>query len=770
MKKIKPCVVFLASLLLVSVSVSAGYCVPDEKEGQPVVSIKVKNNNAISEETILSKLKTHAGGVFSQQDLNDDLKRLYVTDYFLDVAIDASVVNGGVAVVITVEEKPIIDSIVFRGNKTFASSKLASTIKSKAGEVLNHAVLTQDMLEIKKLYEKKGYQQVEAGYEVAINRSTNRAVVTVAIDEKIKVKVSKVTVAGNKSIKTGKIIGLLSTKPAWLFNAGVFQEDILEEDLDKVRNLYENEGFLDVKVSPKIEHDPTGKLMYITIEIEEGKKYFAGDVLFRGELVYPESQIRAQLALVSGKAFSARTLKEDIFKIRQYYQHSGYMNAEVNVDRNLNAQTGNIDLVYTIDSKDVVYVGKIDVSGNMKTKDIVVRRELRIYPGEKFDGDKLRKSKERLYNLGFFEDVYFDTRPTNKESVQDLVVSVKESKTGEFAFGGGYSTIDEFIGFVEVSQRNFDIANFPSFMGAGQNLSLKAELGSVKQDYLASWTDPWILGYPFSFGFDGYRTSHDKKLKVGYGYSEVRSGGDVRLGKEFTDEFSGDAIYRLEQVEIEDVSSNSSKDLKNEEGTNWISSVSGVLTYDTRDNKFNPTKGWYLTGGVEDAGGVFGGDKDFYKITGTAAYYKLFFDKFVLELKLKTGLANAYGDSSEVPIYERFYAGGGESIRGYGERRVSPRDPGSNDPVGGEAMLVGNAEVTFPLYEKLLKGAVFYDAGNTWRRIEDYGSGALRSGIGVGIRIKTPLGPVKLDYGYPLNDNYDEEKKGQFYFSITRGF
>ena len=192
--------------------------------------------------------------------------------------------------------------------------------------------------------------------------------------------------------------------------------------------------------------------------------------------------------------------------------------------------------------------------------------------------------------------------------------------------------------------------------------------------------------------------------------------------------------------------------------------------HDTRDNRFNPTKGWYVTGGAEDAGGVFGGDKDFYKLTGTAAYYKLFFNKFVLELKGRAGLADAYGDSSEVPLYERFYAGGAESIRGYGERRVSPRDPGSNDPVGGEAMLVGNAEVTFPIYEKILKGAFFYDVGNTWRRIEDYGSGELRSGIGLGIRVKTPLGPVKLDYGYPLSDNYGEEKKGQFYFSITRGF
>ncbi|MDD5496798.1 MAG: outer membrane protein assembly factor BamA, partial [Candidatus Omnitrophica bacterium] len=671
---------------------------------------------------------------------------------------------------IIVEEKPIIDKILFKGNTIFAANKLKSAMKVKENDILNHSALTQDMVEIRTQYEKKGYQMVEVIYGVNVDKATNRAVVTVTVDEKIRVKVVKITITGNKNIKTGRLVKVLGTKPAWLFNAGAFQDDTFKEDLERIKALYGDEGYLDAQPVPKIDYSGDGKLMYITIDIQEGKKYLAGDISFKGRLLYPEKEIRNQLKMVSGKAFSTRALREDVFNVRQYYTTRGYMKAEVNVARNLNPQTGNIDLTYEVEPKEITYVGKIDIKGNIKTKDIVIRRELRIYPGERYDGDKMRKSKERLYNLGFFEDLYFDTQPTKEENIEDLIVDVKESKTGEFSFGGGYSTVDMLVGFVEVSQRNFDIMNFPTFMGAGQDLTIKAEIGMIRQNYVVSWTDPWVLGFPFSFGFDIYRTSHSRKTNVGYGYEEIRTGGDLRLGKDFTDEIRGDMTYRLEEVKISDVADNASQDLKNETGRNWISSLLWGAVYDTRDNIYTPTRGWLVTGNFEDAGGIIGGDKNYIKATGGVAYYHLFFEKLVLELKARTGIAAPYGNSDEVPIYGRFFTGGAETIRGYGERKVSPRDPGSDDPIGGEAMLVGNAEVTFPIYEKILKGSVFYDVGNTWRRHGDYMNGGLKSGAGVGLRIKTPIGPVKLDYGYPLSSNYDDKREGQFYFSMSRGF
>ena len=474
----------------------------------------------------------------------------------------------------------------------------------------------------------------------------------------------------------------------------------------------------------------------------------------------------------TGKPFSRRELRDDMIAVRDLYYQYGYMDAVVDVDQNVNASTGSMDLMYTIDPKEVVYVGKIYIRGNVKTREVIIRRELRIYPGDKFNGLKIKRSKERLYNLGLFEDISFDTEPTQAPQVHNLIVNVKETKTGEFSFGGGYSSVDQFLGFVEVGQRNFDILNFPTFTGGGQNLVIRAEVGMVRQNYNIGWTDPWIFGWPYLFGFDLYRTSHTRELDVGWAYDETRTGGDIRVGKELTEYLRADGTYRLENVNIGAVPSYASADFRNEEGSNYVSAISGMLTQDTRDNIYNPGKGYILNGTIEDAGGVFGGDKNFVKGTATAAFYHTFFEKFVLELKGRAGWSSAYGDSDAVPIYERFYAGGANTIRGYKERKVGPRDTGSDEPIGGNALLIGNAEITFPVYEKILKGAIFYDVGNVWAKTEDFMvGGGYRSGVGVGIRVNTPVGPFRLDYGFPLvKNNPDDSKNGEFYFSISRGF
>lgn len=742
-----------------------------DTEDKLITLVTVRNNKAISTETILSKVKTRVGDKFNQSVLNDDLKRLYATEYFTDVSIDVEDFENGVSVTFIVGEKPIIEDIVFKGNKAFRAQRLKSLMKSRPNEMLNLALLAQDIADMKNFYIKKGYPLVDITYKIDMDKDTNKSTVTVSIEEKTRVKVASVKIEGNKTIKSGVIMKLLSTKPAWLFNPGIFNEDVFQEDIEKIRSVYDDMGFLDTKVTPKLEYAKEGTVLNIVIEIEEGKQYLAGAVNVTGNLVLPEKDVRSQIKMAEGKPFSSRALRDDVLAIRFYYYEFGYMNVVVDVAKSLNQETGRIDITYNIDAKEPVYVGKVEIRGNLKTKDIVVRREIRIYPGDRFNGKKIKRSKERIYNLGFFENVSFDTEPTSTPDIQNLIVSVKESKTGEFSFGGGYSSIDLLVGFVEITQRNFDALNFPSFMGGGQNLSIKAEIGMVRNNYNISWTDPWFLGYPFSFGFDVYRAAHNKRGDLGWAYDEVRTGGDLRLGKEITEYLSGMLVYRLEDVKISNIIENASKDFMDEEGSNVISSLLGGLTLDTRDNVFNPGSGYFVDGNVDLAGGIFLGDKDFVKGGATAIYYHTFFEKVVLELKGRMGLSNAYGKTDEVPVYERFYAGGQNTIRGYKERRVGPRDPGSNEPIGGEAILVGNVEATFPIYEKLLKGAIFYDVGNVWRRAEDFiAGGNYRSGAGVGLRIKTPIGPVRVDYGYPLMANYDDERTGEFYFSMSRGF
>ncbi len=745
---------------------------PPSNEGKAITAINVKNNKTISTEIILSKIRTKAGDTFSQEVMNDDLKKLYATQYFTDISIDVVDYKGGVVVTFAVEEKPVVEDIVFKGNNEFRPQKLKSTMKSKPNEMLNLALLAQDMADIKAQYIKKGFPQVEVKYTIDTDKETNKTIITVAIDEKVHVKVASVKIAGNKAVKTNDIRKILSTKPAWLFNPGVFNDETLQDDIDKIKSIYDDIGFMDTEVTPKLDYSADGKVLDLTLEIKEGKQYLVGDIKLDGNLVYPEKDVKANIAMKKGRPFSTRSLREDVFSIRQFYYKYGYMNIIVDVEKNLNPQNGNVDLVYNIEPKEVVYVGKIDVRGNLKTRDVVVRRELRIFPGDKFSGERIRRSKERLYNLGFFENVSFDTEPTEAPNVQNLVVSVKETKTGEFSFGGGYSSVDLLMGFAEITQRNFDILNFPTFTGAGQNLTIRGEIGMVRTNYNLGWTDPWIFGFPFLGGFDVYRTSHTKASDVGWSYDETRTGGDLRLGKEITDTFRGDLYYRLEDVNISNLDSNVSHDLKNEEGSNYISSLTLELTQDTRDNIFNPMKGYVINGSIEDAGGVFAGDKDFWKGTASGTYYHTFFNKIVLEAKARLGLADSYDGTDNVPVYERFYAGGANTIRGYKERSVGPRDSGSDEPIGGNAILIGNAELTFPVYEKVIKAAVFYDIGNVWPKLKDFANEAsqFKSGAGIGVRVKTPLGPVKVDYGYPLSKNHEDKREGQFYFSMSRGF
>ncbi|MFH1380571.1 MAG: outer membrane protein assembly factor BamA, partial [Candidatus Omnitrophota bacterium] len=461
----------------------------------------------------------------------------------------------------------------------------------------------------------------------------------------------------------------------------------------------------------------------------------------------------------------------DVENLRAFYYQKGYMNAAISLDRVLNPETRTLNVVYSIDPKEIVYIGRINIAGNNKTKDIVIRRELRAYPGERFDGESIRRSKERLYNLGFFEDIFFETRPTDMPNISDLNISVKETKTGEFSFGGGYSSVDEFIGFVQITQKNFDLLNFPYFTWDGQNLSLKAEIGMGRRDFDLTWTEPWIFDYPVSFGFDAYHRTHLRQEHLGYGYQEVRAGGDFRLGKEFWEYFKANLMYRMENVNITDLSDGATEALVKERGDNWLSSLILGVGFDNRDNVFSPTKGFVTGLSLENTGGFLFGDKSFMKGYYSGSLYYSPIRNFVIEFKLRAGLAGAYNDTDGVPIYERFYAGGANTIRGYKERKVGPRDASTNDPLGGEALLVGNVELNFPLYEKVVKGAIFYDIGNVWENARDFAiEGSYMQGAGVGVRIKTPIGPIKLDWGYPLVQNHEDKQEGEFYFSVSHGF
>ncbi len=750
-----------------------------------VTGIDVKGNKNISTNTIVSKMKTRIGSPYQENVVSDDLKRLYLLGYFSDIKIDTQNYKDGVKIILTVVERPIIEKIGFSGmyRITMKDEKLKGMLKSKETQYLDYPNLTEDVRTLEKLYEKMGFSQAQITYKADLNKETNKAKVEFSALEGKKVRIKDIAVEGNKAFPKKRILKLLKTKRAWIFNAGVLKDEVLKEDIERIKSFYTRGGFTDAVVNYEVKPDAKKTYsLYIYIKIQEGKKYLAGNVTIQGNKEIPEKEILATLKeCIPGKVFSDEALKSDAASIHGLYFDKGYISAQIQDTTSVNSQTGRVDIAYNITENEVAYVAKVKIRGNVKTKDVIIRRELRIRPGEKFDGEKLRRSKERLQNLGFFEEVSYDTEDTNLPDKKDLIVEVKETKTGSFSFGGGYSTVDQFVGFVEVEQKNFDWKNFPYFTGGGQNLKFRASFGTVSSGFDLSFTEPWIFDYPVSFGFDAYRRERKRDSDVGYGYDEKITGGDLRLGKEISEYLRSDLMYKIEEIDISNITDNATNDLKQEVGKNTVSSISPGLTFDSRDNVFDPRKGDYFNGSVQWAGGPLAGDKDFWKFFGRASHYFPMPLNSVLEIRGRVGLAAAYANTERIPIYERFFAGGASSVRGYEERSLGPIDPASKDPLGGNSMAIGNIEYTYPLFN-FLKVAAFYDVGNVWSKLGDLGSsedangvketGGFKSGIGLGLRLKTPIGPIMLDYGIPLNKapGEDDKNSGRFHFSASHGF
>jgi outer membrane protein insertion porin family len=746
-----------------------------EQEAKLITAIEVKGNKAISSTTIVSKIKTRIGDPYQENVISDDLKRLYLLGYFSDIKIDTENYKNGTKVIISVIERPLIEKITFSGIKriTMKDEKLKEQLKSKEKQYLDYPTLSEDVRTLKKMYEKMGFSDAKVDYRLDLNKETNKANIEFDVLEGKKVRIKNIIVKGNKAFSTGRILKLLKTKRAWLFNAGVLKDEVFEEDLERIKAFYRRQGFTDVRVDYEIK--PNTKrpyLLFIYIQIEEGKKYLVGNITIQGNVDIPRVDILAKLKeCVPGKVFSQEALKYDSASIQGLYFDKGYISCQVQETTSLNSYTGRVDITYNVIENEIAYVDKIKIRGNVKTRDVVIRRELRIRPGDRFNGDKLRRSKERLQNLGFFEEVNYDTENTQVSNKKDLIVDVKETKTGAFSFGGGYSTVDQFVGFIEIEQKNFDWKNFPYFTGAGQDLKLRASFGTISSGFDLSFTNPWVFDYPVSFGFDAYKHTHKREEDVGYGYDEDVTGADLRLGKELSEYLRGDIMYRFDSIEIDNVTDTSTDDLKSEIGKNNISSITPSLTFDSRDNVFDPRKGDLLTGSFEIAGGPFAGDKDFWKFFGLVSHYFPLPKNSALEIRARVGASESYSNSERLPIYERFFAGGANTIRGYEERGIGPIDSVSKDPLGGESMVIGNIEYSYPLLS-FLKAAVFYDTGNVWAKLGDIGKSGFKSGTGLGVRIKTPIGPIRLDYGIPLNKAPGEDSKGsgRLHFSASHGF
>lgn len=751
-------------------------------ESYPVTGITLTNVGPqnVSDSLIRAHMRVKEGDNYNVRMVDDDVRNLLKTGYFLNINVTEVRQPEGVKLTYMLQAKPKLTDVVFKGNKKYSSRRLQKTITSKSGDPLDERKLFSDVQAIKNKYQKAGYPKTEVKYVTNIDERTGRGSVTFEVTESPKVIIRAVTFEGNEAFKQKKLRKQIKTRRHWwlsfITGSGTLKDDVLEDDREKLSDFYRNEGYIDFEIKNVDQTFTDPKHVRLNIQVSEGQKYKVGAVGFEGNKILGTNDLAGPLKMNEGKTFTPKGLTKDIETLQDQYGSRGYIDSRVIAKKSPNIETGSMDIKYGVQEGNKSYIEKIEIKGNIKTKDKVIRRELSVSPGEVFDMTEVKRSKKRLEGLNYFtEQGGVDTtpEPTEVPDRRNLVVTVEERNTGYVSVGAGFSSIDSVLGFVEFSQGNFDITKPPRFQGAGQKYRMKAAFGARRQDYEISFIEPWFLEKKLQLSVDLYHRDL-KFVSLQDLYDERRTGARFGLARALgTENLIGSVSYTIESVGIVNVDrEKASQIIKDEEGNRLVSKVGTSLAYDTRDNVLIPTKGQRTELSGEVAGGPFGGQTDFYKLELRSAWYFKGFDEgHILELIGRTGVVEQYGDSDRVHIFDRWFLGGLYSLRGYRYRGVGPRDD-TNEPIGGKTYWFGSAEYSIPIIERL-RFATFYDIGMVYSEAYDWNVGQYNDNVGIGFRLNLPIGPLRLDYGIPINSTKGvNDSNGRFQFGVgyTREF
>jgi outer membrane protein insertion porin family len=793
------------------------------------ILIKHIGPQSVSDDLIRANIRIKPGDPYLRAAVDEDVRTLYATGQFYDIRVTDDITADGVALTYVVQGNPRLVAIKFQGNKKYKDAKLLKKTTSKVGEPLNERKLFTDSQEIEKTYQKAGYPGTTAKYSIGIDESTGRATVTFTITESPKVRIKEVDFVGAQAFSQKQLRKVIKTRKHWMFSwitsSGVFKDEQFEDDKEKLSEFYRNKGYIDFEIKDVQFEHPTPKTLVIRIIIYEGRQYKVGSIKFTGNKLFSTADIaagirRAQphgvvkqvklgpngLVMDTGDIFTPDGLSKDMQAIADFYGAKGYIDVvpysrSFTVERIPNTDTGTMDLEFQVDEGQKNYIEKIEIRGNTKTKDRVIRRELAVSPGETFDMVRVNLSKARLENLQYFEKVDAKPQATDIPNRKDLVIGVEEKNTGNLTMGAGFSSVDSVVGFVEVSQGNFDLFNPPNFTGGGQKFRLRVQLGTQRQDYEVSFTEPWFLGRKLRLDVDLFR--HDLNFQsIENLYDEVQTGGRVGLTKALGSDFLiGGVGYTLQDEGIlfngrtgrtNGIGGvpipgqlNVPNALLEQGGYTILSKLDFSLAYDTRNSVTLPNKG-QRTEATAIFAGPFPGDKDYYKLEMKSAwYFKGFYSGHVLELLGETGVADSYGSTPDVPFYDRYYLGGLYSLRGFRYRSVSPREHplfpaegASREPIGGDTYWFGSAEYSVPIIQSDkergigLRFAVFYDIGNVMASPYSYNFENYLDNWGLGLRLNLPIGPLRLDYGIPIHHDRFNSGSGLFQFGVgyTRQF
>ncbi len=735
-----------------------------------IAKIEIKGNQKTDSGAIMRQIKSQAGDIYSAAQLRDDLKNIFKMGYFDDVQLEVTDTDKGREVTFVVTEKAVIGQITIGGNKEMEEKEIKDVLSVHPNTILSTKEVQSSVENIKKLYKDKGFYNTEVTAKLDYPKP-ERVNIQFLITEGVKVYIKEIRIVGNTAFSEKEIKKVMATSEkgllSWITESGRLKRDILDQDRARIAAFYHNHGYVEAQVGePEVQRE--GEWLYITFDIAEGERYRVGTIDLAGDLIEDKNDLLALVKLNQEKFFSRQVLREDVMRLTDRYAEHGYAFAEVNPQLQKNADLKRMDVVIDIKKGTLVHVNRIVIKGNTRTRDKVIRREMQLKEGGLLDATAIRKSTERLQHLEYFEEVNITPEPTTQDDLMDVVVNVKEKPTGTFSIGAGYSSVDRISVMGEISQNNF--------MGKGQRVSLAANLSSVSSRFNFSFTEPHLDDSKLLFGFDAYnwRREYDD-------YTQDSKGGAVRFGYPIWEKWQLFWAYGYDYTNVSDYDPVAA-DLYWNGATSYIKLGAAR---DTRDRPSDPTKGTVHSISLKQAGSILGGDSAFTKVEGATSWFfpwtevpylkevnRPWFNETVLHLKGSAGYAVA-NETGKLPIYEKFFLGGLNTIRGFENSKVSPTETLSDGRIvriGGEKMWYVNAEWIFPIAQEIgLKGDVFFDAGNVYTNSQSWDVNNLKKAVGFGFRWLSPMGPLRLEWGYNL-DPAPDEKQGVWDFSIGGGF
>ncbi|MEO8863882.1 MAG: outer membrane protein assembly factor BamA [Opitutaceae bacterium] len=738
------------------------------------ITVKFIGTAVVNEQIVRANMQAREGGELDASMIDRDIRSLYKTGLFELIEIKQEPVKdlNTLNLVVELTSKFRVLAIRFEGNQKIKSKRLEKEVKTKINTPLDDRQVKEDAEKLRAFYQKRGYNQVSVNYSIERNRATSFGVVVFKIKEGPRVRLSLVKFTGNTHVKSSRLISEMEIRKwniwSWLTDTGVYKDDQFEDDLDKLRDFYREQGYLDVEISQdKVTFDyPKPNRLVLTIAVTEGRRYRIGDISITGSKLHPEALLKRILRQKSGAVFSPSKIDKDRDRLEEFYGRDGHLETTVQLTRKSNVTTGNIDLVYTVNESEKFTVESIVIEGNSKTKSTVILRELTLGPGDVFNTVSEKISRLRLENTRFFDDVSVTPQETNIPGRRNMRIAVKEGRTGNLTFGAGFSSLERASVFAEVSQTNFDLFNRRSlFQGDGQKFRLRLQIGQVSNEAILTFEEPWLFQRELALGFNLFRTSSDYTSAY---YREVDAGATVYLRKRLFELVEGTLSYTYETITIDQITAGADSTIQSLSGANRVSRVSFTILRDTRDKIINTTQGNYFTATVAVAGGQLGGDENDYRLElRSSQFYQLFeTHSQVLSLISRVGVIENFGKSADVPYYSKFYLGGPTDLRGFEYHDVSPRD-GSvvGIPLGGKTYGFFSAEYQVDIVSPV-RFAVFYDAGFVNVNAYDFSPAHYNDNFGFGIHLFVAGSPLALDFGIPITGDKFNKKGNQFNFSF----